>query len=121
MKYVYDKMAKMPLCAISNEQYVDYLNGQAITSKSTIEFINKSLKNKEFQIVELDLNIYEIEEYIMPTYDCCLVGYNYQINGVSNFLDKNKKPFTKMQRRYIISNLMKNKYKQTRIWGEQSE
>lgn len=113
MKYVFEKGISMPLCAVQNGAYFDYLTGQVVDNKNVLDFINKGLKNKSMKIQEYDLKIYKIVDVESNK----LVAYNYEINGVANYLETNKNPFNKKIRQFIVNKLFTGEYKQELIWG----
>ena len=100
-KYIFEKDKTIPLCVIIDDNYVDYFTGQIITSKSIIDFIRKGLKNKTMQEKEINLCIYCIQRYIMPTYDRELIAYNYQINDCNNYLSFHKHLLDSEKTKYI--------------------
>lgn len=113
MKYVFEKGISMPLCAVQNDTYFDYLTGQVIENKNVIKFISRGLKNKSMKIDEYDLKIYKIIDLDLEK----TIAYNYQINGVANYLDMNKNPFNKKIRQFVIDKLLTREYIQELIWG----
>lgn len=115
-KYIFEKGVLMPLCCIEDDIYFNYLTGEVITNENTLNFLKNGLKKRILQIKEIDLKIYTIEEYILPTYDRALVAYNYRINGVDNYLNVNKIPLDKEQNRFVIKKIMNKEYIQEVIW-----
>lgn len=113
MKYVFEKGISMPLCAVKDNIYFDYLTGQAITNKNALDFIKRGLKNKSMKLQDYDLKIYRIAD----TENDTTIAYNYEINGVSNYLETNKVPFNSQVRQFIIDKLLTGEYKQELIWG----
>lgn len=113
-KYIFEKDSSMPLCAFKDKLYFNYLNGEVITNKHTLNFIEEGLKRKSMEIREIDLVIYEISGIYIGS---GFVGYNYVINGCSNYLSENKQPLTHEERRYVVDNLMEGSYMQELIWG----
>ena len=119
-KYIFEKDKTMPLCVIIDDNYVDYFTGQIITSKSIIDFIRKGLKDKNMQEKEINLCIYCIQRYIMPTYDREIIAYNYRINGCDNYLSMNKQILDSVKVKYIAENLNKGIFFQELLWGDDS-
>lgn len=117
MKYVVEKGLTMPLCCIDNDIFFDYLSGQVITNENTLNFIKNGIKNKTMEIKVIDLIIYQIVTSTKNIADRCLIGYNYQINGISNYLDINRQPIENSKRQHIIDKLMSGQYKQEIIWS----
>ena len=115
MKYVIEKGCQLPLCAIKNNAFFDYLLKQPITNKNTLSFIQEGLENKSMEIKDIDFAIYEIKQDIFKT---C---YNYCIDGCTNYLDENKKVMSFDNRQHIIDKLMTGEYKQTCIWSSNDE
>lgn len=100
----------MPLCCIENDNFSDYLTGETIRNKNTLEFIKMGLKRKKIEIKFVELQIFTIKEYILPTYDKKIIAYNYCINGCNNYLDTNKQPLDRRQEKYIVDGLMNGKF-----------
>lgn len=138
MKYVIEKGCQLPLCAIKNNAFFDYLLKQPITNKNTLSFIQEGLENKSMEIKDIDFTIYEIKQDIFETYkildedankehilhrkiDEKTVAYNYCIDGCTNYLDENKKIMSFDNRQHIIDKLMTGEYKQTCIWSGNDE
>lgn len=119
-KYIFEKDKTMPLCVIIDDNYVDYFTGQIITSKSVIDFIIKGLKDKTMQEKEMNLCIYCIQRYIMPTYDRELIAYNYQINGCNNYLSFHKHLLDSEKTKYITENLRTGVFFQEILWSDDS-
>lgn len=134
-KYIVEKNNTMPLCAVIDNIYFNYLDGQVIDNKNALKFIENGLKSKSLKIVDMDLVIYEIKEYEnievatygysrnfnSDAYDWLVRAYDYQINGCSNYLDINKQPLNKSSRQYIIDKLMNGEYIQEKIWGDTND
>lgn len=121
MMYVFEKGVSMPLCAVINDVYFNYFDGSVIDNINIIRFIMNGLKNKSMEIQKSDLKIYEICEYILPTHDKVYLGYNYCLNGASNYLDCGKQPFQSNVVNLIKKKLMDGEYFQELIWGEEYE
>lgn len=117
-EYVFENGIAMPLCAVIDDIYFDYLSGQVIENEDVLSFIKNGIKNKSLNIKKINLIIYVIEEYILPTYDRRFIAYNYQINGSSNYLNIKKQPVDDITRQHIIDKLMNNEYIQEIIWGD---
>ena len=69
--YLFEKGVDMPICAVRNEFYIDYLTGLIITEESKINFIKEGIKTKRFFTKDVDLNIYIIEEEISKNHVLC--------------------------------------------------
>lgn len=119
MMYVLEKGVDMPLCAVINDVYFNFFDGRVINNVEIIKFIMNGLKTKKMEIRKLDLKIYVIQEYIMPTYDRAFIAYNYCINGMSNYLSYYKQPIKDVH--FIKNKLMNGEYFQKLIWGEENE
>lgn len=126
-QYIIEIGCSFPLCCVDNDVYFDYMTGQVVDNPSTLNFIKEGLKRKLMKTEDIDLVIYEIREYTLPTIEELLennivkghiniVAYNYVINGCSNYLDENKQPLTNDKRQYIIDKLMKGEFEQVKIW-----
>lgn len=113
MKYVFEKGISMPLCAVDNDIYFNYITGQVIDNKSTIKFITRGLKNKSMKIDEYDFKIYKIVDVNLNK----TVAYNYEINGASNYLETNKNPLNRKIRQFVIDKLLSGEYIEELIWG----
>lgn len=120
MKYLIEKGIIMPLCAVQDDLYFDYLTGQVITNENTLKFIENGIKNKTIEIKEISLNIYKIG-YIFGCNKLCTVAYNYIINGCSNYLGLDKRVLYKDERNLIINKLMNGTYIEELIWGDMDE
>lgn len=124
-KYIVENGCSFPLCALIDDNYVNYLTGEVITNQSIISFIKNGLKWKSMKVVEMELIIYEISgmkwvrgssgEHHGLVYTP--VAYNYQINGCSNYLNDNKQPLSSSERQFVVNKLMLKEYKQEIIWG----
>lgn len=119
MMYVFEKGVSMPLCAVINDVYFNYFDGSVIDNAEKKEFIINGLANKKMKIRKVDLKIYVIQEYIMPTYDRAFRAYNCCINGMSNYLTYYKQPIKNVQ--FIKNKLMNGEYFQELLWGEEYE
>ena len=113
MKYVFENGITMPLCAVKNGIYFNYLTGQAIDNKNVLNFINKGLENKSMKIKSFDLKIYKVVDIETNK----TIGYNYEINGIANYLETNKNPFNSKIRSFIIEKLLTGEYIQELIWS----
>jgi len=108
----------MPLCAIKNDTYVDFLSGKEL-ELDKLNFIKELIKNNKVLIKEINLRIYVIHEYIMPTYDRAFIAYNYCINGISNYLTYYKQP---IKNDYLIKKkLLSREYFQELLWSGDDE
>lgn len=116
MKYLFEKGVDMPICAVRNEFYIDYLTGLIITEESKINFIKEGIKTKRFFTKDVDLNIYIIEEEISKNHDRKFIAFNYCFNGASNYLSYNKQPIKNIN--ILKKNLSIGKYFQTLVWSE---
>ena len=123
-KYVDEKDNIMPLCAIIDNKYFNYITGETVSEDVTV-FINQKLKHNTAYIKEFELCVYEIAEYPYKYSPFIhvrnIIGYIYQINGVSNFLDSDKRLLDGHVKQFIIDNIMKGKYEQELIWGDDIE
>lgn len=128
--YVFEKNVLMPLCCVEDDIYFDYLIGEVITNEKVLNFIKNGLKNKTMEIKSINLMIYEIlgNEGLLgfclntnqSNKEMC-VGYNYCLNGISNFLDINKQPLNKAERQFFVEKIVNGSYKQNLIWGDINE
>lgn len=118
MTCVFEKDYTMPLCAKDGEIYYNLFNGEVIDDKNKICFINNGIKKKQLIIKEVDISVYVVYRYIMPTYDRCFEFYNFKINGISNFLTINKQPVDEYQRQHIAREFTKGNLFQEKIWGD---
>lgn len=127
-QYIVEKGCSLPLCCIDNGVYIDYLSGQVIDNKNTLNFIKEGLERKSMKIKDIDFVIYEISyekegdlkfvgvhKLVLNTIHT-VVAYNYVINGCSNYLSEDKQPLTNDKRQYIVDKLMKGEYEQVIIW-----
>lgn len=119
MKYVIEKGVQIPLCAIVDNNYVDYMTGCIISKETTIQFINKGLMKKTMNIKNIDLAIYEILGCFSSDGVIETIGYNYKLNGISNYFDKQMRIYSSYDRQKIIDGLLNGKYKQELIWGDE--
>lgn len=117
-KYVFEKEIVLPLCGIEEDVFFKYFTGEIITDD---EFIRNGLKKKTLYIKEVELNIYVIFKYIMPTYDREFMGYIVEINGCSNFLNINKQPLNDIERNAVVKGLSSGKYNKELVWGDNCE
>lgn len=118
MKCLFERGSSFPLCCRVNNIYYNYLTGQAIKNNFSLNFINEGVKNLSLIIKEVDFNVYQIVTNTKNIGDTRVIGYNYQLNGLSNYLDLNKQPFKKSVRQNIIEKLINGKYIQKKIWGD---
>ena len=108
----------MPICAIKNDKYIDFLNNKELDLDKLL-FVKELIKNKKVEIRDIDLKIYIVMEYIMPTYDRTFIAYNFCINGISNYLSYYKQP---IKNDYLIKKKILNKeYFQKNIWSGEDE
>jgi hypothetical protein len=119
VKYVVEKGVQIPLCAIVDNNYVDYMTGCIISKKTIIQFINKGLMKKTMNIKNIDLAIYEILGCFSSDGVIETIGYNYKLNGISNYFDKQMRIYPSYDRQKIIDGLLNGKYKQELIWGDE--
>lgn len=118
MTCVFEKNYTMPLCAKENNIYYDLFRGDVIEDEKIIEFINNGIKNKRMTIKDINIAVYAVYRYIMPTYDRCFEYYNLKINGISNFLTIRKQPVDEYQRQYITRKFSKGSLFQQKVWGD---
>ncbi|MBE6139307.1 MAG: hypothetical protein E7174_02220 [Firmicutes bacterium] len=108
----------MPICAIKNDTYIDFLSNKEL-EVDKLNFIKELIKNNKIIIKDIDLKIYVIHEYIMPTYDRAFIAYNYCINGISNYLTYYKQP---VKNDFIIKKkLLSREYFQELLWSGEDE
>jgi len=108
----------MPICAIKNNSYIDFISGKEL-ELDKLTFIKNLIKHNKVVIKEIDLKIYVVQEYIMPTYDRAFRAYNYCINGISNYLTYYKQP---IKNDFIIKKkLLNREYFQEIIWSGEDE
>lgn len=108
----------MPICAIKNDTYIDFLSNKEL-EVDKLNFIKELIKNNKIIIKDIDLKIYVIHEYIMPTYDRAFIAYNYCINGISNYLTYYKQP---VKNDFIIKKkLLSREYSQELLWSGEDE
>ena len=115
-QYILENDVQMPLCAVINDNYIDYLTGQVIDNENTLNFIQRGLERKTLLLKKLNFTIYQVVTVSENTRDRKLIGYNYVINGCTNYLDKNKKTVSNSDRQHIVNNILENKYKMEVIW-----
>lgn len=99
----------MPLCAIKNNAYINFLTGEVITDDNILQFIHKNINNGNIKIEILVLNIYEIG-YIDENKKFSLISYNCEINGHSNYLTPELKLISEEKRRILFNRIIKGKY-----------
>lgn len=112
-EYVFEKGLSLPLCAVIDDNYVDYLTGQIIDNQNVLNFIKKGLKQKKLLIKEIKFVIYKVVNVVKKN---DLVGYNYCINGCFNYLDKNRCLLLSTYQQIIRNKLMNGEFKQVLLW-----
>ena len=111
-KYVIEKGTQIPLCAIVDDMYIDYLKNKTLNNANIEKFINNGLEKNTLEIEEMTFKVYKIMEKSHKK----LIGYNYVINNCTNFLDVAKQPMTYKDRQFTIDKIMKNEYIQEVLW-----
>lgn len=120
MKYVFEKDISMPVCAIKNDIYFNFLSGEVLKTEQE-RFIKQKIINKTAKILECDLKIYRvIDKETNKT-----ISFNYQINGTPNYLETGigtyKYPFNERIRQFIKDKLKTGEYIQELMWGDEDE
>lgn len=118
-KYLFEKNISMPLCAVKDNLYFNFLDGQVIDNENVISFIKESIKRKSIVVKETDLVIYKVIS--IDNKKTNIIAYNYLFNGCSNYIDKQKQLISYEERQYVINNIMNGTYKQEIIWGDNNE
>lgn len=114
MKYVFEDKILMPVCAFTNGMYMDFWTGKIHTGQSK-EYIENKLKKKKFTIVPSEITIYELKNKKET------IGYEFILNGILNYLDKDKQPFKEEELHLIKKQIMNGKITQELLWGEEYE
>ena len=106
MEYIFERNVSMPMCAFYKNNYINYLTGEILDNSyfTAKKYIKESAK----------FNIYAISDKNNK-----FVAFNYMLNDISNYLDKNKQPFKDIS--YIKKKLMNGDYYQELLWGEVDE
>lgn len=115
-QYIVENGIQIPLCAVIDNNYVDYLTGQVIENKNTIKFIQNGLLKKTLKSKKMEFEIQQIITVVENVYAEKIVGYNYVINGCTNYLDINKKTMDNSNRQFVIDRILEGKYKLEVIW-----
>lgn len=113
MNYIFEKGIGIPLCGISDGVFYKFENGEVINNEFFSKFIRNGLNKKTMHIKKVKLIIYKIINNNKQ-----LIGYIYEIDDVSNYLDVFKQPLTKSERVYVINRLMNGYYQRELLWGD---
>lgn len=92
------------LCYVENGNYKTFDNDIIIGSLKDI--IDKNISNKLLKFKNVDIEIYKIIDK-----QDNLIGYNYIINGYSNFFSPNKNLMKKSEKKKVVDNLLNHTYK----------
>ena len=115
MKYIFEKNHKIPLCGVSDECFYKFEDGLIIDNPDVIDFIKNGLDKKTLKIKDTSLLIYELKN------KNSLIGFNYVIDGVNNYLDTYKQPLMKKEKEILINKLLSNELKEELMWGIDNE
>ena len=120
MKYVFEKGITMPVCAIQDDIYFNFLTGQVLNHEQEY-LVKQKIINKTMKIEECDLKIYKvIDKETNQT-----ISFNYQMNETPNYLETGigtyKYPFNERIRQFIKDKLKTGEYIQELMWGDEDE
>ena len=117
MKYVFEKGISLPVCAVLNDIYFNPLSGDVLSVEQE-HFVKQKLIDKKMKIQDCNIKIYRVIDIENDR----LIAYNYQINGISNFLQLGfETPFNENIKQFIKDKINSGEYIQKIRWGDEYE
>lgn len=108
IKYLVEKENTIPLCAVKDDIYINYLKNEIIDDDKILKFIQKGINNRKIAIKDYILIIYEFG-YINKNNKFVLLSYNYEINGQSNYLSRDLHLMSEEHRKILFDKKIRGK------------